>query len=84
MVKRYPPVCDGSTIAEATKPLFVQLMLIEKNGGEYHRALLQATYNWRGQLKFNFVKSSEKEEIDCTRSVSPSVLPGTLFMLGYE
>ena len=81
MVKRYPPVCGDNSV-EKTKPQFVQLMLVEKNGGEYHRALLNVMYTWRGELNLRLLKSATTD--DCSSVQNPSVEPGTLFMLNYD
>ena len=83
MLKRYPPVCGGNS-TETTKPQFVQLMLVEKDGGEYHRSLLYSMYNYRGQLKMRLLKSSADVDDDCSSVENPSVEPGTLFMLNYD
>ena len=82
MLKRYPPVCGDNSTA-TTKPQFVQLMLVEKDGGEYHRSLLNAMYDRRGQLKIRLLKSSTDVDDDCSSVQNPSVQPGTLFMLNY-
>ena len=82
MIKRYPPVC-GVNYTETTKPLFVQLMLVDRDGGEYHRSLLNAMYDQRGQLKMRLLKSSTDIDDSCSSVWNPSVQPGTLFMLNY-
>ena len=83
MIKRYPPVCGDNSV-KTTKPMLVQLMLVERDGGEYHRSLLNVMYNYRGQLKIRLLKSSTDVGDDCSSVQNPSVEPGTLFMLKYE
>ncbi|XP_067931372.1 uncharacterized protein [Watersipora subatra] len=82
MLMRYPPLCGDAEVVE--KPQFVQLMLVERHGGSYHRALLHAVYNRKGQVEMKFLQTSSEVGDDCKRPESPSVLPGTLFMLSYD
>ena len=82
MLKRYPPICGNSDEIETTKPQFVQLMLVEFDGSDYHRSLLHAVYNHRGQLRMKFLKSTSND--DCSTPQNPSIMPGTLFMLSYK
>ena len=84
MLKRYPPVCNDNEVVDSTKPQFVQLMLVDRYGGRYHRALLQAKYNYRDQLKFKLLLSNTGKDDACDEPTNPSVLPGTLFMLNYK
>ena len=84
MLKRYPPICDNSTPTELSKPLFVQLMLVERDEREYHRSLLQTRYDHNDSLKLQFIKSPTETQTDCTKAINPSALPGTLFMLNYN
>ena len=65
-------------------------MLVEREGGEYNRALLQAActnHNTRhsachNHMTLKFVKSTTTD--DCDHSKDPSIHFGTLFMLNYK
>ena len=82
MLKRYPPMCGDMEVVK--KPHFVQMMLVERDGGSYHRSLLHAVHNRKGQIEMKLLKTSSEVGDECKNPESPSVLPGTLFMLNYN
>lgn len=84
MLKRYPQLCNTSYSSDSpvSKPVFVQLMVVDRYQPNHHKGLINVEYNSDDQLNITLLQVPEEPE--CSEKPSASVAPGTLFLVTYH